>query len=340
MKKAVYILLFLNISLIALSPRILIKISPKSSLSIQDLTNNMDAHVIQGESDQALEEQINALDKASENHRIVIDGLVENLTRLALQCGYDFIELHENDTSSAYEAIEAKEKKIPVTDDALPHIDAKTAGLLYDLMMKVDALLNEYNLTYWATNGTMLGALRHKGLVPWDDDLDICMYMHDMPKLLSLRDVFKAHGIAITGHRHGWYKAYFIDGKKVEIVDMYKKKYNYQNYFEWTFPSLDIFPVHLDAQNRIHYANQKARDIWPNEYFLPHELIPPFILLPFGPMNIPVPRNMEDILTRMYGDDWNTVAYCSYNHQHEDVVQKIKVALTNRSPIPYIMPVR
>jgi len=57
-------------------------------------------------------------------------------------------------------------------------------------------------------------------------------------------------------------------------------------------------------------------------------------------MYMPVPRNAQDILTRMYGDDWNEITYCTWEHQKEDSMQKIKVALTDRSSIPYIMPVK
>jgi len=335
-----FFLLFLLIPLqvVALSPRLLVTIDPKSPVTARSIAAVLEAHIVPFDELSVLEEHIKKLDKSSDNHRIILEHSPENLSRLARCVGYDFMTVTDRDVESACQSILAREKNIPLTDAHQRRVDAQTAGKLYALMMEVDDFLRHHQLTYWATSGTLLGAIRHQGLIPWDDDLDICMYAHEIPQLLSLQDELAQRGLAIAMHPFGWYKIYFVDGQKIEIIDKHRKAYQYQDYFEWTYPSIDIFVMQLDKENMVSHVSVKAKSIWAGEYFHAYELIPPFTLLPFGPMYIPVPRNTHGILNRMYGQDWNEITYCDYDHQKEDSIQKIKVALVDRSSVPYLLP--
>ncbi|MCQ2975858.1 MAG: LicD family protein [Bacteroidales bacterium] len=55
---------------------------------------------------------------------------------------------------------------------------------LLDILLVIDNMCKKYNLRYYLVDGSLLGAVRHKGFIPWDDDMDICMPREDYEALI------------------------------------------------------------------------------------------------------------------------------------------------------------
>ena len=119
--------------------------------------------------------------------------------------------------------------------------------ILVTMLVKIDKLCDENDLTYQLAYGTLLGAVRHNGFIPWDDDVDIFMPRADYLKLQKII-------------QHGNYGINFIDintepktiypyGKICDIrTILYEKNFKmvpgYGAY-------IDVFPLDYITENKI-----------------------------------------------------------------------------------------
>lgn len=61
-----------------------------------------------------------------------------------------------------------------------------------DLLNELSNVCNRNNIPFYASCGTLLGAIRHGGFIPWDDDIDVMLFRHDYEKLCLKKDEFRA----------------------------------------------------------------------------------------------------------------------------------------------------
>lgn len=71
-------------------------------------------------------------------------------------------------------------------DDRLRQLQLAELGILDEFIR----VCEKHGLQYFLTGGTLLGAIRHQGFIPWDDDIDVAMPLKDYLRLLTLRNEF------------------------------------------------------------------------------------------------------------------------------------------------------
>lgn len=57
---------------------------------------------------------------------------------------------------------------------------------MLDILLTLDNICKKHNISYWLSSGTLIGGVRHKGFIPWDDDLDVEIMRKDYLRLIKI----------------------------------------------------------------------------------------------------------------------------------------------------------
>lgn len=129
-----------------------------------------------------------------------------------------------------------------------------------EMLKYIKQICDENNLTYYLCAGTMLGAIRHNGFIPWDDDIDISMPYTDYLKFLDIME---------TDEKYHIYNHRTCEGYRWGFSQMINPNIRGQQ-IGYPIPApiglfVDIFPIYSlpddeDERNRVIEENRTLKD--------------------------------------------------------------------------------
>ena len=152
---------------------------------------------------------------------------------------------------------------------------------LLDLLIKLTQLLDQNNTPYWLDYGTQLGAVRHKGFIPWDDDLDLDLLDSDRQKI---KDLFKNN---------------LEDEYTIYDSGEHDKFLKFGKYYGENRVSIDLF-TYRDNDGQLNGKFFPDTIVY-NKPF-PKEAIFPLRKIPFERHDLIVPQKFDLYLRKNYGE--------------------------------------
>lgn len=113
---------------------------------------------------------------------------------------------------------------------------------LLSMLRVVRDICQQHNIRWWLSSGTLLGAARHKGFIPWDDDLDIVMLRSDFKRFVKLMRNYQNEEFVFHSMDNDieYIKVYGKFRKRQGCVEGANRRCNY---LKWRGVFIDIFSI-------------------------------------------------------------------------------------------------
>ena len=116
-----------------------------------------------------------------------------------------------------------------------------------NIVKEVINICNENGLVYYALGGTMLGAIRHKGFIPWDDDIDLGMPREDYERFLEIAPSLLSKELRLINYKTDRDYHYYIT--RIQDTETKVMENRYEAEGKYTHVSIDIFPLDGSPDN-------------------------------------------------------------------------------------------
>jgi len=111
------------------------------------------------------------------------------------------------------------------------------------ILLSIDVFCKQNNITYFLSGGTLLGAIRHKGYIPWDDDIDLMMPRNDYNNFIKTFNVKNLGIYSLNTNKQCRFPfAKVYDKRTLVAEDSFREKLEYGIF-------VDIFPLDVAADN-------------------------------------------------------------------------------------------
>lgn len=131
---------------------------------------------------------------------------------------------------------------------------------MLEMLKFIDDVCRKYDIKYWLCSGTLLGAVRDGGFIPWDDDLDIEMLRDDYKKFVKAIVIEGKDHYALQTHQTDF--NYFAPyGKLRDLRSCIKEDSTNDLFYKFHGAYIDVFIMEPSSSLILHRISNKLQDV-------------------------------------------------------------------------------